>query len=91
MQIREKNAVAVALGRMGKGKPKTLTEAQRQALADRMRVYHVQKRKLKCVKFGCHNADLVEFRTGDTLQSQNGFFVISAPGRYCPICGGGYG
>jgi len=39
------NENAKALGKLGKGKPKTLTEAQRKASADRMR--QVQKLRWK--------------------------------------------
>jgi len=39
------NENAQALGKLGKGRPKTLTEAQRKASADRMR--QVQKLRWK--------------------------------------------
>ena len=37
LTIRRMNENASALGKLAKGKPKTLTEAQRKASADRMR------------------------------------------------------
>jgi len=43
--IRAMNQNAQALGKLGKGRPKTLTEAQRKASADRMR--QVQKLRWK--------------------------------------------
>jgi hypothetical protein len=43
--IRAMNENAKALGKLGKGRPKTLTEAQRKASADRMRL--VQKLRWK--------------------------------------------
>jgi hypothetical protein len=43
--IRRMNENAQALGKLGKGRPKTLTEAQRKASADRMR--QVQKLRWK--------------------------------------------
>jgi hypothetical protein len=43
--IRAMNENASALGKLGKGRPKTLTEAQRKASADRMR--SVQKLRWK--------------------------------------------
>lgn len=46
---RTKNAAAVALGRMARGVPKTLTDQQRQALADRMRQMHQRKAAEKAV------------------------------------------
>jgi transposase len=45
LTIRAMNENAQALGKLGKGRPKTLTEAQRKASADRMR--QVQKLRWK--------------------------------------------
>jgi len=45
LTIRRMNENAKALGKLGKGRPKTLTEAQRKASADRMR--QVQKLRWK--------------------------------------------
>ncbi len=45
LTIRRMNENAKALGKLGKGRPKTLTEAQRKASADRMRL--VQKLRWK--------------------------------------------
>jgi transposase len=45
LTIRAMNENARALGKLGKGKPKKLTEAQRKASADRMR--QVQKLRWK--------------------------------------------
>lgn len=45
----------------------------------------------RCVVFKCKHAFLVYRKAGDRHNSGNGDFTVSAPGWYCPTCGGGYG
>lgn len=54
----EKNPAAVALGRLGRGKPKTLTEAQRETLAARMRELHKAKANAAAQGSGVQNSPL---------------------------------
>ena len=47
--------------------------------------------KPRCGAWGCHDADLLWLKWGESIQTKNGFVTAMIAGWFCPVCGASYG